>query len=274
MDLQALFHPAVNPSQYLFDPWDKEIFAREYERGVTWQFRNTKYEGAYFINYIIYKSQEKVSLLWCFKHMWNLDIPILNEFDEYKKHEKKGLLLQQMLRLCIQCHWYYKQINPDVTYRDAGNWFNDCRQDCDQIVASSIFNRPDQKRGSKRADVKRLRDVELFSLIGGYNPHSKDESPHLWTLIETSIRLGHTDSDTKIPDVARVWEEYLKAYNAYITFIDRSPDYGSLFTSRGKVLLQCGRGNTIKEIVPKESKKLNKAIHLKTKTPKAIRRKD
>jgi len=244
----------LNPFNYLFDPWDKEILRSQ--RGVGYQITNPDQFGARQLNYLRHMMQERVELLWCFKHMWSLDIPELND-EKFKKFEPRGLLLQQRLRLCIQCHWYYKTVNSDVTYRDAGHWFEECRVDSNQETATSIFAEPEQKRGSKKANIEICRE-RLHNLQCGDNPYSANDMPNFWTLIEVAQRFGHKDNTHKIPDIANAWTAYLKAYSAYITFMDRSPDVGHWFLFNNQLMLQQGKGNAVKEIMPKQTKTLNR----------------
>jgi len=236
----------INPAIYLADPWDKEILKSQ--KGVSMTTEDLKSFTARWAEYFfVYRQQEYIALLWCFKHEWGLKIPELR-YRIFKKFESRGILLQKRLQLCIQCHPYYSRCFGDTNYRDAGHWFEEIRIDINQVNANHIFSQPEQDRGNKKADTKRHRET-LNALKCGENPCDETNTPHLWKLIEIGLNFGNKGSRQQMQSISNAWTAYLKAYSAYITDKDRSTDHGDFFISNGNLMMHKGKGNAAKPVL-------------------------
>ena len=227
-ELSGLIYPNI----YLEEPWKNEIPS---PKGISWTpYKDDSYE-ARFVNFVRYRHQTNVELLWCIKHEWGIKIPELHQ-QKFKKFESRGLVLQQRLRLCIQVHAYYPS-----GYRNAAHWFGEILRDSDQCNADYIFNQSEQSRGNKKSGIQNHREI-LHNLKCGDNPFDERELPNLSQLIDIAILHGHKDSQQKLKPIADTWKAYLKAYSAHITFRDRSEDHCDFYISDDNLMVQRGKG--------------------------------
>jgi hypothetical protein len=243
----------LRPSFFLQEPWrselpadNRDIETLEAQYGGSIVNRDIELSkapcGGYrarSLKYSDYREQEDISQRWCFKMQWGLDSPELDR-PENQKFKPRGLVLQQILRLCIQIHSipFYSHL-----YRNPAHWFAEIMADFDDINRREIFSEPERNRGKKRDEIKKCRQ-ECAALKDGRNPYT--EMHNFQELINLALDHGGIDSEQPVPDVVSVFRDFVKALSAYVTYRDRSPDIRDLFISGRHLRAQDGKSSSSK----------------------------
>lgn len=166
-----------------------------------------------------------LALHWVVKFKWDkrYKIPYPRKAAEIMK--PFGNLLYRYAELCIQCHGFLSP-NP---YPTSASWFGN-------LIRESQVNTIFKSRSPSKTQTLKDRRQVVNAIVDGINPISKQDAPHEWQLIKTSLEFDRgTNFDKEYS------KPFIQAYRNWLTATD-SGEWSAVFELENELYMQSGKG--------------------------------
>ena len=166
-----------------------------------------------------------LALHWVVKLKWDkrYKIPYPRKVAEIMK--PFGNLLYRYAELCIQCHGFLTP-NP---YPTSASWFGN-------LIRESQVNTIFKPHSPSKTKTLKDRRQTINIIVDAGNPISKQDAPHEWQLIETSLKFDrgtNFDKDFLKP--------FIQAYRGWLTTTD-SGEWSAVFDLEDELYTRLGKG--------------------------------
>lgn len=173
-----------------------------------------------------------VKSLWYSKHKINASKKLKDAL------KPRGDLLIKTFQLCERCHAWQSQLDFEIPYKNAGEWFTTVELEFFGLELETLIEKANPingniKRGLIEVDRKRLRKLKEWE-----NPYENTNAQSINLLVKSALIYAQNSDQF----VETHWKPFIKAYADNLNDLTKNPVWGVGYIKDGKYFIQGGRG--------------------------------